>query len=161
MADPDLTAARARELFRYDAETGVLYRRHAYGERVGTAKSNGYLVVGVGGKNYQTHRVIWLMVHGKWPSGDIDHLNRIKTDNRLDNLRDVAHHVNSRNRPDGKRLQVIGPVPRNGKWFVVLPHYKASRDAGPFETHAEAHDHFARAMRFAAMTEGRERPKLR
>lgn len=161
MADSNLTAARARELYRYDAASGILYRRHATREKVGKAKSNGYLVVGVDGKNYQAHRVIWLIVHGKWPDGDIDHLNRIKTDNRLENLRDVSHKVNARNRPAEKRLQVVGPVPRDGKWFVVLPHYKGAEDVGPFESHAEAHDHFAKKIRFAEMSEGKERPKLR
>ena len=160
LATDDLTASKARELFRYDPETGILYRRHATCEKVGRAKSNGYLVVHAYGKNRQAHRVIWLMVHGKWPEGEIDHINGVRTDNRLENLRDVSHTLNSRNRPDAKRNPVIGPVPKDGEWFVVLPHYEDYTMEGPFNNHADAHDFFAKHIAKRAKTEGNPRPKL-
>ena len=97
MAAADLTAARARELYRYDPESGLLYRRHASGEKTGKARSNGYLVVLADGRQYSVHRLIWLIVHGAWPVGVIDHINSIKTDNRLCNLRDVSHAENMHN----------------------------------------------------------------
>ena len=162
MAGFDLTAALARERFRYDQQTGILYRRHTLAEKVGKAKSNGYLVVSAGGKNYQAHRVIWLITHGRWPAGDIDHINGIKTDNRLANLRDVSHKTNARNRMGSKRLRVAGPVPADdGKWVVVLPDHLGARTEGPFDTHAQAHDHFAAAMKWAEKSEGMPAPKLR
>lgn len=155
-----LTAIEARQLFRYDPSTGVLYRRHASGERVGAAKSNGYLVVSVRAKNYQVHRLIWLMVHGKWPDGDIDHINRIKTDNRITNLRDVSHQANMRNIARAKKLALVGPVPDGGKWSVILPHYLGERREGPFDSHAEAHAFYAEHVNMAESTEGRERPRV-
>jgi len=50
------------------------------------------------GKAYGQHRVAWLLVHGYWPY-EIDHVNGIKMDNRLCNLRAVSSSENSRNKP--------------------------------------------------------------
>lgn len=43
------------------------------------------------------HRIIWAILHGKMPDGCIDHINGDTLDNRIENLRDVPHYVNSRN----------------------------------------------------------------
>lgn len=162
MASGDLTAARARELYRYDPDTGILWRRHARGEKTGRAKSNGYLVVCVDGRNYQTHRVIWLMTYRKWPTGNIDHINRVKTDNRLSNLRDVSQALNMRNSDRCvTKAQVIGPVRSGDGWMVVLPHYLTTRTIGPFASPDEAHAAFLRESVHAMKSEGRPEPKLR
>lgn len=47
---------------------------------------------------FRAHRVIWAMVHGKWPEDEIDHINHDKADNRIENLRDVTRQENCRNR---------------------------------------------------------------
>ncbi len=57
----------------------------------------GYRMVRVGGKGYLAHRLAWFMFHGEWPSGDIDHINRDRTDNRLSNLRLATRQQNLRN----------------------------------------------------------------
>lgn len=162
MARLDLSADRARELFRYDPDTGILYRRHATREKVGKAKTNGYLVVGVNGVQYQVHRIAWLVMTGAWPQGSIDHINRVRTDNRWCNLRDVPQSVNARNHHlVVKRAQMIGPVRDGDAWVVVLPHYRTTRTIGPFATSAEANAAFAEQGKWALMTEGRDEPKLR
>lgn len=43
------------------------------------------------------HRVVWFLHHGYWPK-EIDHINRDGRDNRIENLRDVSHHVNVMNK---------------------------------------------------------------
>lgn len=99
-----LTAERARELFAYDPLTGVVVRRQRtkFGRKelgpVGSPDREGYLDVKADGTPYRLHRVIWLMVHGEWPKGVIDHINRIPDDNRIENLRDVDFCVNNQNR---------------------------------------------------------------
>jgi hypothetical protein len=49
-------------------------------------------------KAYILHRLIWFLYYGKWPSGQIDHINRNRRDNRICNLRDVSNRENSKNR---------------------------------------------------------------
>ena len=62
-------------------------------------------------KIYPTHRLAWLMAYGVWPSGDIDHINGDRQDNRLCNLRDVSHSRNLFNRQApsvGNKARLLG-----------------------------------------------------
>ena len=96
----------ALKLFRYDYETGVLYWRRRNSNRVpktleaGTQnKSSGYLSVQVRGRLYQVHRVVMLMCYGFYGEGlEVDHINHVRNDNRLVNLRFVTRSENMRNR---------------------------------------------------------------
>lgn len=45
----------------------------------------------------RAHRVIWAMHYGVWPSDEIDHINGVRDDNRIGNLRVVSRHENMRN----------------------------------------------------------------
>ena len=58
---------------------------------------SGYYHGTISGKDEATHRLAWYYVHGKFPNGEIDHINGIKKDNRIVNLRDVPRSVNSKN----------------------------------------------------------------
>lgn len=97
-----LTRSRVRELFDYDPETGVLHwkvkhRRVAKGAIAGSISSNGYRRVAIYGTLYPAHQIIWLWVYGYFPE-QIDHINHVRDDNRLANLRKANNTVNSRNR---------------------------------------------------------------
>ena len=60
-------------------------------------KSNGYHHGSIFGKTYTAHRVAWALSHGAWPQHGIDHINGVRTDNRLNNLRDVPPSINAKN----------------------------------------------------------------
>lgn len=95
----------ALELFRYNYETGVLYWRWRVNNRVpktleagAQRNSSGYLGVRVHGRLYQVHRVVMLMCYGFYGEGlEVDHINHVKNDNRLFNLRFVTRSENSKN----------------------------------------------------------------
>lgn len=161
MATADLSAEQARKVFIYDPATGVMSRRNERA-RPFKARSNGYTVCGFGGKNYQVHRLAWLIHYGAWPVNNIDHINGIKTDNRIQNLRDVTQTENARNRDSYKgAARIIGPILIGGSWHVSLPDYEETRTLGPFADHHEAAAVYAKEMRWASKTEGRSRPQLR
>jgi len=62
------------------------------------SKNNqGYKIGAIFHKRYRAHRVIWAMVFGEWPSGEIDHINGNPSDNRIKNLRVVTAKENSKN----------------------------------------------------------------
>lgn len=67
----------------------------------GNIDDAGYIRLGVtliGKKrHYRTHRIIWAMHYGKWPEGEIDHINHERVDNRIENLRETSHKNNLRN----------------------------------------------------------------
>lgn len=125
MAKNDLLQpALLRKLLDYDPETGVLTHRerpaslftqalctpetqarrwnvkHA-GKPAFTVVVKGHNVGCIFSKRLYAHRVIWALMTGKWPIGDIDHINGIRSDNRWANLRDVPHAINARNRKLG------------------------------------------------------------
>ena len=97
-----LTQEEVRQFLDYAPETGELRWRAARGNRkmggvAGSTNAAGYLLIGISGKRYRAHRIIWLWFYGYFPETDIDHINRVKSDNRIENLREVSQTCNSRN----------------------------------------------------------------
>ena len=82
-------------LVNYDRLTGLFTRLD--GIPVGTAHSKGYVSIKAGGQEVLAHRLAWFFVYGKQPAS-IDHINRIKSDNRIDNLRPATASQNQCNR---------------------------------------------------------------
>lgn len=102
--EKNITAEQVRKLFSCDPEKGEL--RWAYkapkcririGDIAGCKYSCGYVVTKINMKSFAVHRLIWIWVYGKWPDGDIDHINGIRDDNRISNLRDVTKTINNEN----------------------------------------------------------------
>lgn len=99
----ELTVARLRELLHYDPTTGVFTnattrnRCAIAGHRAGWIDPNGYQTIKIFRKAYLAHRLAWFYVHGEWPAQQIDHINQVRHDNRIDNLRDVSPAVNQQN----------------------------------------------------------------
>ena len=94
------------KLFTYDRESGVLYWRIRNGNHTrrnyvaGSIKgnNNGYRRVRIKGKNYMEHRIIMMLCFGHIPeNAEIDHINHVRDDNRLANLRFATQRENLRN----------------------------------------------------------------
>lgn len=83
----------------YNKDTGV-FTRISTGRIAGTDTDNGYRKIGINNKRVYAHRLAWLMHYGYEPKGEIDHINRDRSDNRIANLRDVSASINQRNRSD-------------------------------------------------------------
>lgn len=104
MSEKILTHERLVELLDYNHETGDFFwkvnrtRGVKKGDKAYSAKnSTGYVQIGIDGKRYNAHRLAWFYVHKEFPY-IIDHINRIRTDNRICNLRNVCPIKNSQNR---------------------------------------------------------------
>lgn len=127
------TAATVRKLFSYNKKTGELTRltRTArctkIGEVAGSVWTDGfakYRLVSVDNVQHKMHRIIWLLVTGKWPAHVIDHINGDGVDNRWCNLRAVTAVENSRNRRLCRRNTSGCPGvwwrADNKKWRVLI-----------------------------------------
>ncbi|MFN7224435.1 MAG: HNH endonuclease [Paracoccaceae bacterium] len=105
----------------YDPATGLFLHRKRKNPALFTVhRPHGYLTGNVLGKRLLAHRVAWAITHDEWPD-QIDHINRIKTDNRLCNLRPVSPMVNSLNRPNlPGRLRGITKAHKRYVWVARL-----------------------------------------
>jgi hypothetical protein len=150
-----------RELLDYNPDTGEFtWRiRAAYwlgvGSRAGSVNGKGYRIIGMRGRYYSEHRLAWFYTHGVWPTHEVDHINRVRTDNRLANLRDVPSHVNYVNRtprklkPRPARLPspYVGVQHTGYKWRADVWHEGRNVYIGAFNTPEEARDAYLEAKR--------------
>lgn len=103
-----LTQLRLKEVLEYNHQSGefIWLVPKAQSIRVGqvvnsTHKTHGYVEVMIDGNTYKVHRLVWLYVHGEFPSGDkpyIDHIDGNRSNNRIENLTTCSAAENSRNR---------------------------------------------------------------
>lgn len=120
-----LTAARLREVFDYSPETGLFLwrvpgKKRRVGEPAGSKTRKGYVRLSVDLAYLSAHRAAWLYVYGEYPKGQIDHINRIRTDNRIENLRVVSSQGNNRNRaPEGTGATGVKGVVIKGNRFAA------------------------------------------
>jgi len=164
----DISAERVRELLNYCPETGIFTRAittgyrgiHKAGDVVGTTRPNGYVYVGIERRQYAAHRLAWVIMHGKWPSADIDHIDGNRNNNKFTNLREATRSENNQNirkarkhnvsnllgvsfRKDTKKFQsrivIDGKTIRLGCFHFAeeahLAYLKAKSEIHPFAPH--------------------------
>lgn len=138
----ELTVELLRELISYEPESGKLFWRHRHEKHfkddaeafLWNAKhagseirakpgAGGYRSLCVFNKTISHHRLAWVLHYGVFPDGDIDHVNGVTKDNRIQNLRDVTPQVNSRNvvlHRDNPNTHAGVRKRKDGSWEVWL-----------------------------------------
>ncbi len=86
----------------YDAATGVFTRRKS-GRVYDTPNAEGYIVISVSGRSYQAQNLAWLYVHGVLPDCTVDHIDRNRSNNRINNLRLATRRQNAQNKSLSRR----------------------------------------------------------
>lgn len=152
----DLTPERVRERLNYDPETGLIrwrvspnWRVNA-GDLTGLPDKDGYLLVTVDRKKRKAHRLAWAIYYGVWPSGEIDHINNVKSDNRIVNLRDVSASINMQNimNPTSRNKSgVLGVVAQGIKFKSTITSEGRTKHIGTFKTSREAHEAYLNVKR--------------
>lgn len=143
-----LTQSRLKELLHYDPNTGTFVWRSArQGVRVGGVagciNGNGYQLICVDYRLYMSHRLAWLYVYGAWPEHEIDHINGIRDDNRIANLREATRAENAQNRAkqSNNTSGLIGVHwdSTKRKWISQIKIDGATKHLGVFDTPESAH----------------------
>ena len=85
----NIDAEKINEYLDIDIHTGSAKwkKTHFKGKKAGTINSKGYVVVQVDKVQYTLHRLVWAVAHNSSPLTHIDHINGIRDDNRIENLR--------------------------------------------------------------------------
>jgi len=111
-----------RRRFSYDPLEGVLRWRNgrSAGRVAGTIKPDGYVYVGISNTVLVAHRIIWRFVTGKWPANDIDHINRVKSDNVFSNLRESDRSENQINSPPRGAVKFRGVSKSGDRWVARI-----------------------------------------
>lgn len=159
-----ISLAEARTLFAYDPETGAIswaaHRRRGQekGARVGFVhKTKGYreISIKIAGKQHHIseHRLAWLLTHGEWPRLHIDHINGVKDDNRLANLRLATKAQNQANtgryRNNTSGYRGVSRSSQCHRWRASIKVSGRSRTIGYFETKEQAAQAYEIAARAA------------
>jgi len=133
----------ANEFLEYNPETGVFIwkwrdRKHFTSDkewkRGNTRFANTvagsddektkYRRIKVNGNDYMAHRLAWLLHYGAWPEDQIDHINNVRDDNRIENLREATHAQNTRNKSSrkGSSSKYLGVSRHNAsnKWQAAI-----------------------------------------
>lgn len=161
---------KLKAILNYDPSTGVFTRkvtvrgRWLAGTTVGSLRSDGALMIRLPGKGcYLAHRLAWFYHYGVWPTYEVDHKNGVRSDNRIDNLRDIPHRGNMEN---------IGAASKNNKLGILGVDYVkrinkfrgricvAGRNImlGWFDTASAAHAAYLRAKEQHHLFSNRLRP---
>lgn len=149
--------ARVIELLEYVPSTGEFkWLRNGRGKYMrqgapaGRVSKDGYLVTTVDGHLCMAHRLAWLVATGAWPTGEIDHIDGDKLNNRISNLRDVSRQVNQQNarrvRADSK-VGVQGVAMCRGRPTANVWVDGKRRYIGTFKTVEQAHQAYIAAKR--------------
>jgi hypothetical protein len=105
--------ADLRERFTYNPESGVISYRYACGRKAagaeaGTIKSRRYRYISYNGESYTAQRIAYALHHGTDPNPyEIDHINRVKDDNRAENLRLADRQLQNDNRPINPQIKPV------------------------------------------------------
>jgi len=139
-----ITQEQLKKLLDYDRETGVFKWktttncRIRVGDVAGCLDENGYIKIRLFNKAYRAHRLVWLYTYGKFPEDDMDHINGIKNDNRIINLRAVTQAENARNlrlRKDNTSGYIgVGWDTGKNKWRVTI----SRKQYGRFKSKSDA-----------------------
>lgn len=132
--------------FYFDADLGRLRWKKStsirmrVGDIAGHRRTNGYRAICILGRLYTEHRVVWLINYGDWPSLELDHINGIRDDNRLSNLRLATRFQNMQNQPAhrGGRALHVGVKHNRGRYIVTIQKDNKRHYLGCYATPDEA-----------------------
>lgn len=156
-----ITIDRLKELLTYHPKAGIFTWNRAL--RGGGAKLDkpaghvsrfGYIVICIDQKKHYAHRLAVLYITGKHPLFDVDHIDGKRSNNKLENLRDVPHQVNQQNRQGpcrrstGRSSSFLGVSwkKEHGKWgaSIKAPDGK-QKFLGYFNNEQDAHQSYLNA----------------
>jgi len=159
MSHFDITLDQLRALLHYDPETGRFTwrvktcRKVVPGAIAGYVKPEGYRIIRIDKRGYRASRLAWFYTTGKWPLGDIDHIDGNPRNNAFCNLRDVStagniqnqRRAHTRNKTGG--FLGVSKMKSSKRWRARICTNGVQTVIGWFDTPEEAHQAYVEAKR--------------
>ena len=138
-----------RKRLRYEPETGKLFwldcddmpnswRLRFAGKEAFTSVCGGYRTGSIKYLGFRAHRVAWAIHYGEWPSNQIDHINGVRIDNRIENLRVVTSQENMRNikmfNTNTSGVTGVSWVKAREKWMAMISVEGRNKNLGYFQS---------------------------
>lgn len=139
-----ITQKELMELYEYDPLTGALISRLREPLSEQKPNSNGYHVMMINRKRYYAHRLVWLYFYGEFPERGliIDHKDRNRNNNRIENLRVIPKPLNPRNssmhKTNTSGCTGVAWHKRADKWVAQIRDEGKQRHLGYFDSFFEA-----------------------
>ncbi|CAI2490443.1 Uncharacterised protein [Serratia ficaria] len=155
----NMNATELRKILEYDELSGdfrwvkTVSPTGVSGDIAGSVGRSGYHSMVISGKRYYAHRLAWLYVNGSVDGVEIDHINGVKHDNRISNLRIATHSQNQMNRKKPKNntsgFKGVSWSKRAKKWRVDICANGVRKTIGLFEEKIaaiEAHSKYSEIL---------------
>lgn len=168
MSERMLSFSDADNALSYDADNGLFKwkikpsRAVNAGDEAGwVCRIHGYRKIRLKGRDWHANKIAILLTTGKWPSSEVDHINGIRSDDRLVNLRVASHSENiqnSKTRSDNvSGLKGANLDKRSGRYKATITVNGKRIHLGTFGSAMAAHmayceaaqQHFGQFARFA------------
>lgn len=140
-----ISQRRLKELLTYYPDTGIftwnLSRGNQFspvGGEAGFTTEKGYIRIELEGKSYLLHRLAFLYMEGAFPIDQVDHINRIRNDNRWENLRPADVYLNAGNQKSNGEFVGVSWDSSRGKWLSRMQVNQACPSRKRFITHLAA-----------------------
>lgn len=144
-----MTQDELKRTLSYDPSTGIFRWRvekkgYSIGDIAGKpiASNEKYIQIVIGGHVYAAHRLAWLYVYGEWPTLYVDHINRVRDDNRIENLRLATHSQSSQNRSlhrnNTSGVKGVSFNKVSQKWSAYINVNRRFKNLGLFEKFEDA-----------------------
>jgi hypothetical protein len=143
-----ITQEKLKEVLEYNNELGTFTWKVSKANKIkvgsvaGCKNNLGYILIRIDGKIYLAHRLAWLYTHGSFPLNCIDHINQIKDDNRICNLRDVTVSENMQN-----QAKVLGYTKNGSKYKATIRINNILHQLGSYITEEQARQAYLNAKK--------------
>ena len=145
-----VTLSKLNEYFTFNGEGVLIWKvnrnsRARLGAAAGRVRPDGYCSVGVDGKDYLTHRIVWCMVCNVEPyyvdAYEVDHIDGDPSNNVIGNLRLTTKRGNQSNQYKHRAGKLVGCTyqRKTGTWRAAIQEGRKQRYLGCFPTEEAAH----------------------
>jgi hypothetical protein len=137
----------------YSPSTGKFFclKGKRRGQELGSVGDGGYVRLSYRGKQVAAHHLAWRIMTGRWPEQEIDHINRVRHDNRFENLRLATRSENSQNGPkkstNTSGFKGVHWHKRSRAWVARIMVERDEIHLGSFRTREEAYAAYVAAAK--------------